>query len=310
MSMPYGSDPIDGSARQAGPTSNADVPVCPRHPDTVTYVRCQRCNRPTCPACQRQASVGVQCVDCVNAEARSTPAPRSAVGLTAVPGRPLVTMAIIAICALVWVGEMSSLDFFGDVAFIPLAAKTQPWRFITSGFAHSASSPFHLMFNMYALYVVGQYLEPLLGRMRFAALYLLSVLGGSVGYELLTSPPVRGGDLYASGWAQPLVGASGGVFGLFLAIVVLNRHLGREIRPMLTLIGINVVLGFAMPNVAWQAHLGGAVAGAAGAGLLYALRRRPAAVQFAALALAAAVLVGVAYARFAMVDLSWLHVLT
>lgn len=295
--------PVDGPAELRDA-----VPVCPRHPDTVTYVRCQRCDRPTCPACQRPASVGVQCVDCVAAEGHSAPAPHSAVGLVAAPGRPLVTMAIIAICALVWVGEMTSTSFFNHVAFTAVDAKTEPWRFITSGFAHSPSSPFHLLFNMYALYVVGQYLEPLLGRGRFAALYLLSVLGGSVGYELLTSPPTQGGNLYASGWVTQLVGASGGVFGLFLAVVVLNRHLGREIRSMVTLIGINVVLGFTVPDVAWQAHLGGAVTGALGASALYGLRRRPAVVQYGVLALAAVLLFAAAYARFASVDLSWLPV--
>lgn len=289
-----------------------DIPVCPRHPDTPSYVRCQRCSRPACTRCQVPASVGFQCVDCVAQEKRQTPVPaqRSELGFEQAPGRPVVTIAIIAICAVVWIGELTSPSFFYRVAFFPVLGQDEPWRFVTAGFAHDRSSPLHLLFNMYALYVVGQYLEPLLGRVRFAALFLISVIGGSVGYELLSSAPTRGGDIYSSGWVTPLVGASGGVFGLFLAIVVLNRHLGREIRPMLVLIGINVVLGFTMPNVAWQAHLGGAVAGAIAAGLLYALRRRPRAMQYGALAALVVLLFVIAYVRFRTADVGWIHIVT
>lgn len=203
-----------------------------------------------------------------------------------------------------------SLTFFGKVSFVALAAQDEPWRYITSGFAHDRTSPLHLAFNMMALYFMGQYLEPLLGRLSFAALYLVSVLGGSVGYQLLTSPPVRGEDILSSDWATHLVGASGGVFGLFVAVVVLNRHLGREIGPMLTLIAVNVVLGFTISHVAWQAHLGGAIAGGVGAGVLYALRRKSTALQLGALAALAAALFATAYVSFGMADIGWIHVVS
>lgn len=297
--------PPDGSAHG---TDTSQMPVCPRHPGTVSYVRCQRCGRPTCPQCQRPASVGVHCVDCVAADRKAIPAQRSELGMTAAPGRPYVTYAIIAICAAVWLGELASPTFFNHIAFIPLVAEHEPWRFITSGFAHDNSSPMHLLFNMYALYVMGQYLEPMLGRVRFAAQYLLSVLGGSVAFELLTSPPTRGGDLYASGWATPLVGASGGVFGLFLAVVVFNKRLGREIGPMVGLIVVNAVIGFMAANVAWQAHVGGAVAGAVGSGVLYALRRKSLAVQIGALVALAVLLAVAAYVRFSMADTGWIQI--
>lgn len=293
----------------AGAT-DADVPVCPRHPDVAAYTRCQRCNSPACTRCQVPASVGFQCVDCVAAERKANPPrpQRSALGVPAAPGAPLVTYGIIAICVAVWLGELASWAFFGDVAFVALAAQDEPWRYLTSGFAHDRSNVLHLLFNMMALYFMGQYLEPLIGRVRFAALYLLSVLGGSVGYQLLTSPPVIGGDLYASGWATPLVGASGGVFGLFLAVVVLNRRLGREIGPMVTMIVLNVVIGFTSHNVAWQAHLGGAVIGALTAGLLYVTTRRRPAVQFAALAAVGVALAIAAAVSFARADIGWVHV--
>lgn len=254
----------------------------------------------------------MQCVDCVENERQATPQRtiRSGLGFPRADGHPIVSWAIIAICTLVWIGEKVSFEFYGKVAFIPLVGEKEPWRFITSGFAHDASSgiPFHLLFNMYALYVVGQYLEPLLGRVRFAVLYLLSVLGGSVAYQLIMAPPAQGGDIYASGWATPLVGASGGVFGLFVAVVVLNRHLGRDITSMMTLLAINVAIGFVVPNVAWQAHLGGAVVGGLVSLMLYALCRRPAAVQYGACLAVAVLLFGAAYVRYATVDLSWLQV--
>ena len=286
------------------------VPTCPRHTDSITYVRCQRCNRPTCTRCQRPAAVGVQCVDCVEAEAKTAPTIRSGLGFPAAPGRPIVSLSIIALCVLVWIGEMVSQTFYQQVSFIGVLAKSEPWRFITSGFAHDASSalPMHLAFNMYALYIVGQYLEPLLGRVRFAALFLLSVLGGSVAYLLLTRPPTSPLDAYTSGWVTDLVGASGGVFGLFLAVVALNRHLGRDINGMLTILAINVFIGFVVPNVAWQAHLGGAIVGGLVALALYALRRKPAAVQYGMLLGVAVALFALAYARYAMVDLSWIRV--
>lgn len=295
-------------ARDGGDDTDA-VPVCPRHPDTAAYTRCQRCGRPACPRCQVPASVGFQCVDCVAAERKANPAPatRSSLGMTtavAPEGRPLVTIGIIAICCLVWLGQMASDAFYRDVAFYAVLARDEPWRYVTSGFAHDTSTPMHLLFNMMALYFMGQYLEPMIGRVRFAALYLLCVLGGSVAYQIMTAPstPV---ELGTSGWLTPLVGASGGVFGLFLAVVVFNRRLGREIGPMMTMIAINVVIGFMASNVAWQAHLGGAVVGAIGAGVLYALRRRPAAIQGAALAAIAVALVMAAYVNFSMTGVEW-----
>lgn len=317
MSKPYpDNDPAWADVRQpesvAGdphPTHDEVDPTCVRHPDVVTYVRCQRCQQPTCTRCQRPASVGVHCVGCVEAESKNAPVIRSGLGFPAAPGRPMVSYAIIAICVLVWLGQKASMEFYGKVAFIPLAAKDEPWRFLTAGFAHDTSSIFHLLFNMYALYVTGQYLEPLLGRIRFAALFLLSVLGGSVAYLLLTSPPTQGADLYASGWATPLVGASGGVFGLFLAVIVLNRHMGRDISGLLMVIGINAVLGFVLPNISWQAHLGGALVGALVAGALYALRRKSAAVQYGMLVAVGVALFAAAYVRYSMVDLSWLQVI-
>lgn len=240
-------------------------PVCPRHTDRVAYVRCQRCSRPTCPECQRPAAVGIQCVDCVAEGMKQVRQGRTVFGGQVAYGRPLVTMTIIGICGVVFLGQLAISRLTGDVAFMPYLGASEPWRFLTAAFAHSTSMIFHIAFNMYALWLMGSYLEPLLGRARFLALYLIAALGGSVVYLLMA--PGRTLEQFYAGqggmWFTPTVGASGAVFGLFGAYLVLNRRLGRSSAGMLVLIGINGVLGFIIPNIAWQAHLGGLVVGAA-----------------------------------------------
>jgi membrane associated rhomboid family serine protease len=187
-------------------------------------------------------------------------APRTQFGAkVASDGRPLVTMTIIGLCAAIWVLQRVSPTLSAALEFWPPAARSEPWRFLTSAFEHAPGQVLHILFNMYALWILGSYLEPMLGRLRFAALYLICAIGGSVGYLWLTSPQLD----QASGsyfWA-PVVGASGAVFGLFGALLVLNRHLGRSSGPIIGVIVINAVIGFAVPGIAWQAHLGGLVTG-------------------------------------------------
>lgn len=264
MSQPPSGAPDGGSG---------DVPVCPRHPDRVSYIRCQRCRRPVCPECQRSAAVGVQCVDCVREQAKGERPQVTIFGGRAGDGRPMLTMGIIAICAVVWVAELLSPRVFQEVAFAPALGTAEPWRLITSAFAHSPNQPMHILFNMIALWLVGGYLERMLGWARYLAVYLVAALAGSVTWLLFQ--PV---DPYDPGAYVPVVGASGAVFGLFAAVIVLNRHLGRDSSSMIATIGINAVIGFVVPNVAWEAHLGGLVAGAVMA-LALALsrsRRQPA----------------------------------
>src|SRR5450759_901159 len=255
------------------PSSYQPEPVCPRHPDRVAYVRCQRCGRPTCPECQRPAAVGIQCVDCVREGQKSMRMPRTQFGARVTAGgRPVVTQTIIVICVVVWLVQKVSPTISADLDFWPPAVRSQPWRFLTSAFEHDTFStrPLHILFNMYALWVVGQYLEPLLGRVRFAILYLVSALGGSVGLLMLAAPSTSLG----SSWDTHALGASGAVFGMFLALLLLNRHLGRSSAGIGVIILINFAYGFIVPNIAWQAHLGGAITGAACAGILI-LTARP-----------------------------------
>jgi len=145
------------------------------------------------------------------------------------------------------------LKNFPEVANGPALAQSEPWRFLTAAFLHSPGQYLHIVFNMVALWFVGPTLENTLGRARYITLYLMSAIGGSVGSVLLATA--------TDSWATTSVGASGAVFGLFGAILVISKRLGGDVRGILVLIGINLALGFVMANIAWQAHVGGLVTG-------------------------------------------------
>jgi membrane associated rhomboid family serine protease len=226
-------------------------------------------------------------------------------------GRPLVTMTIIGICAAVWLLQLLSPQVTRELAFVPYLGATEPWRFLTAAFAHSPGQVLHILFNMYALWQIGQYLEPMLGRVRFATLYLVSAFGGSVGYLLFAAPPaapLTQAGLDHSNWVISMVGASGAVFGLFGALLVLNRRLGRSSGPMFGVLAINAVLGFVVPGIAWQAHLGGFLTGVALASVISATapqgRRK---LQLPALFAVLVLLLVAALAKYAVTDDSVLH---
>lgn len=278
--------------------TEAEAPVCPRHPDRVAYVRCQRCGRPACPECQRPAAVGVQCVDCVRESKRAAPRVRTVFGGSAdsatVNGRPVVTLTIIGICAVSWLLQLVTSGAWTEALwFWPWGGLIEPWRFLTASFLHS-TSPLHILFNMYALWITGQFLEPLLGRLRFGVLCLLSAVGGSVAVLLLAGDP-----LTSDAWVTPVVGASGMVFGLFGAMLPVMRRLGRSMGQVLVLLAINGAIGFFVPNISWQAHLGGLVTGAlVAAAYAYAPKERRAAVAWAVPVVGIALLTGLAVLRY------------
>ncbi|MFM7030279.1 MAG: rhomboid family intramembrane serine protease [Micrococcales bacterium] len=237
---------------------------CYRHPDREAYVRCQRCERFICPACQTEAAVGFLCPEDAGKSgvsgAINAAAPASVRRLLS-GDKPVVTYAIMALCTVVWLlqilpGSRVTQDFF----YVPLATTIEPWRMLTAAFLHSTSSPLHLLMNMYTLFIIGKELEMVLGRGRFLAAYLLSAFGGSVGVLLLSDPTTA------------VVGASGALFGLMVLFIVVARTLGGDPRTITAIFAINLVLGFAIPGVAWQAHVGGAVTGLV-VGLLYSRTR-------------------------------------
>jgi membrane associated rhomboid family serine protease len=227
---------------------------CYRHPDRQSYILCQRCGRTICPQCSTQAAVGVHCPECVkeakaNAPKRQPARVRFARSLTSRSDRPVVTYAIIAICVVVYLAQLLLGNALTNwlVYYAPLSF-SQPWRFITSLVAHG--SPLHLLSNMFSLYIIGRMLEPALGRMRYLALFLISGIGGAVAVALLVP-------------GNPVLGASGAIFGMLGALLVLIRRFGGNATQILVVVGINLVIGFVLPGVSWQAHIGGFVAGAA-----------------------------------------------
>jgi membrane associated rhomboid family serine protease len=187
------------------------------------------------------------------------------------PGRPVVTYVIIALCILVFIlqqlpvigGQVTAALQYAGVYSYP-ASQTgvgfQPWRMITSIFVHA--NILHILLNMYTLWVFGMVLEPMLGKARYAVLFLLSGFAGSVGVFLIADP------------RQPVVGASGAIFGMIAALLIIQRRLGGNINQLLVLVAINLVIGF-IPQfgIAWQAHVGGLVGGAL-AGLIFVETRR------------------------------------
>ena len=229
------------------------LPVCPRHPEQVTYVRCQRCDRPTCPQCQVPSAVGVHCVDCARRNASSRRGVSSLLGGRAITDA-LVTKGLIIACVTIYLVQMALPSLGAQFAFVPAVASSQPWRFMTTAFLHA--SLMHLAFNMWALWVLGSALEPSLGRWRFAALCALSALGGSTMIYWLASPTAP------ASWLTSTVGASGAVFGLFAALFIIQRRFGRDTSAIVGLLVLNLAISFIGANISWQGHLGGLVTGA------------------------------------------------
>lgn len=222
---------------------------CYRHPDRGTYLGCTRCGRPACPECLRSAPVGQQCVDCVQAAAAQAPAAPTPVRMARSGARPLVSYALIAVNVAVFLAQMVLPGLQGAWSLWPPAvADGDYYRLVTSAFLHYGL--LHIGFNMWALYVLGPPLEQHLGRVRFAALYGLSALGGSVLVYLFS--PLNAAT----------AGASGAIFGLFGATFVAAKRLNLDVRWLVTLIAINLVLTFTIPGISWQGHLGGLLTGA------------------------------------------------
>ena len=194
------------------------VQVCVRHTDRPTGLACTRCGRPACPECLRPASVGQHCVDCVHADQRGARRVRTASGAVA-PRRatPFVTYALIALNVVVFAitaaqsrsvmaNEQGSALFIDWVMYPPAVAAGDWVRVLGSGFLHYGL--IHLLLNMFALYIVGRDIELVLGRARYLAVYLISLLGGSAAVMLLAQNNLT-------------AGASGAVYGLFGAITVI-----------------------------------------------------------------------------------------
>jgi membrane associated rhomboid family serine protease len=293
------STPNDDGA--AGPVDPIDwaggPPVCPRHPDRVAYVRCQRCGRPTCPECQRPAAVGIHCVDCVREAARTAPQRRTVFGAPVREGGPVVTYAILGLTVLSYLLQLFLGDTWTDaLIFWPAGAEEEPYRFVTAALLHATGGTFgltHILFNMYALWILGPSLERAFGRLRFLALYVASVVGGNVLVLLVASRT----DL---SWLTGVLGASGGIFGLFGAVLIAQRRIGGDLRPIAVVLALNLAISFLVPGISWQGHVGGLVTGTAlGAVYAYAPKGRRTVLHAVGTAAVVVALAALAAAKYA-----------
>ena len=204
------------------------------------------------------APVGFQCPECVSEGARTVRQPTTVLGgQVRERGDDLVTKILIGLNVGIWLiglvagfQEIAGRFALFQLAFFdaePVGVSDGEWyRLLTAAFVHQQI--WHLGLNMYALWILGRMLEPVLGRWRFVALYVLSALGGSA--ASLLAPDVIS------------YGASGAVFGLMGALFVVLRRFGRDVTAVLVILAINVVFGFVVPGIDWRAHFGGLITGA------------------------------------------------
>ncbi len=269
-----------------------DVEHCYRHPDRETGVHCSNCGRPICHECMTPAPVGFRCPQCMADQRRSSTVggrPRVVTrqqtrsrwergrGRGGVYGGGdgiSVTRVLVAINVLVFFAELATgavsrsgglisgygsaaaMHSMGDLAPYDVIVRHEYWRMFTVMFLHF--DLIHIAFNMWALWVVGTYLEALIGHAKFLVLYLVAGFAGSV---LI---------VYAAPVASPTVGASGAIFGLFgalalYAFVYRNRDFASRavLGNMLFVIALNLFITFTFAGISWEGHIGGLIGGAA-----------------------------------------------
>jgi membrane associated rhomboid family serine protease len=226
--------------------------TCYRHPSRETGVSCSACGRPICPDCMTPTPVGMRCPECARQRTRVTR------GSAAFAPHFPATLALIAINVIVYVIEIAKgpgglsnpsghvLENFG--LYGPFVSEGDWYRLLTSGFLHASLG--HIFFNMLALFFLGRLLETGIGSTRFVFVYFASLLAGSFGALLLSPESLT-------------LGASGAVFGLFGAALVIAR--GRGLDALARTIGIILVLNLAftlgVPHISIGAHLGGLAGG-------------------------------------------------
>lgn len=209
------------------------------------------------------ASVGFQCPECVAEGKRTQRQPRTMAGGLVPASAGQVTKGLIGINVVVFLAVLGSGGYdsplvrelvlfsadrvrWGDTIVTGVDGGAW-WRLITATFLHERL--LHLLFNMYALWIIGPQLERMLGYARFVALYVTCAFAGSVAVLWFTAPNV------------PTLGASGAIYGLFGAAFLIARARGADLTSWAVLLGLNLVITFVVPNISWQGHLGGLVAG-------------------------------------------------
>jgi len=248
------------------------APPCGNHADRAASVVCGHCDKPICTECMHQAPVGWQCPECIAAGAKKTRVIRpfagsnaNRTGIVGSTNPTPVVIGLVAICVVVFVasgfGKASVIYRFGGLSH-QVHQSDEYYRFFTSMFLHF--NFLHIASNMITLLIVGPAVEVMLGRSRFLSLYLVAGLSGSVASYLF----LPGGSVSA--------GASGAIFGVMGAYVVLAHNRRQPLGPVVALIVFNLAIGFT-GNIDWRDHLGGLVVGVLLAfGYDYAANLRPA----------------------------------
>lgn len=287
----------------------AEIPVCYRHPGRESHILCQRCGRPICPDCMNPAPVGFQCPECLAEGRRTTRQARTPFGGRRTGDSALVSRTLIGINAAVWIAILMTGSNVGPLItklwLLPVNLRVVVggqvvtwqgvaggawWEPLTSMFTHVAI--WHIGFNMFALWILGPQLEAVLGRWRYLSLYLLSGLAGSAMVYWFSDPGSR------------TLGASGAIFGLMGALLVVAFKVKGDVRTILFWIGLNVVftvLGSSF--ISWQGHLGGLAAGVLlGVLLVYAPKKSRSLVQVSGMTLFAVALAVAFVARTMMLS--------
>ena len=244
-----------GEPREQRP---AGAPVCFRHPERETYLRCHRCERFICTDCMVPAAVGHQCPECVRGGAKTVRQARTVAGGRVHSRQGVVTIGIIAVCAVMYglqqlIGEafttrMELLGIAGSSSATPSAvnigvANGEWYRLVTSMFVHE--SPAHIALNMLSLWWIGVPVESRLGRLRYLLTYLVCGIGASaVSFVFM-------------GRYDASLGASGAIFGLLGVLAVMAYREKLDMRPILIVIALNLAYSFGVTGIDWHAHLGG-----------------------------------------------------
>lgn len=226
--------------------------TCYRHPGRETGVHCSNCGRPICPDCMTSTSVGMRCPECAGQRTQVRT-------LRTNPEQPTLTYILIGINVLVFLGGVFSganaasgvggSQLIDDGALSRFSIEQGDyWRLVTSGFLHAGF--FHLAVNMFSLYILGNLLEPAIGRLRFGLIYAVSLLAGSFGALLFDPHGLT-------------VGASGAIFGLMGAAAVVMWHRGVNLieSGLGIWIGLNLLITFTVSGISIGGHIGGLVGG-------------------------------------------------
>lgn len=173
--------------------------------------------------------------------------------------KPIITYTIMAICVIVFAlmyilgdGSLDNITLLRFGANLDVLTKNGDYfRLITCAFLHIGVV--HLIFNMYALYIIGPQIESFFGKIKYLSIYLISAVSASILSLSFNTNTIS-------------AGASGAIFGLLGALLYFGYHyrvyLGNAVRSqIIPIIIINLLFGFTMTGIDNAAHIGGLIGG-------------------------------------------------